>query len=214
MILEGLEAVAVCAYVRVPAFCKEVTCFLLGRLAVVAGDGSYVHLELNSHVMESSICGFVKVSVSFRMCQEGAEARCKDVLKHGLEARRRVPCGCLDEDGVVIHHEEVAGLEAFSEEVVEHVLRREVEGDAAGVCRLEVGETLTQGVSGVCDVFHYVRRAPYVCDAKGFFIRKHCEGVVQGADAVIHSWKDVGMTVGAALEDFGVLKGALWEYEI
>ena len=59
--------------------------------------------------------------------------------------------------------------------------------DAAGVCPLELCETLTEAVSGVRSVLHYVRGAPYVGDAGLFLECQDCKGIFEGRDAVVNT---------------------------
>ena len=64
------------------------------------------------------------------------------------------------------YREEVVGLEPFLEEGVEHILRSEVEGDGSTVGLGEFAKPLSQGIGGVRDVLHDVRRKPYFAYAE------------------------------------------------
>ena len=199
--LNCLEAVAVASESAVPAFIKEKLGLGLGRVSVISEYRSQIHLELYSHLVKVLVTCLGQVAVALRMGEKRMKTRFLKVAEGIVEAWRRVPCGCLYQDRVAFHSEEVARLQACVEEVVEHVLRRKVEAYAAGVCPLELCETLTEAVSGVRSVLHDVRGAPYVGDAGLFLECKDCKGIFEGRDAVIHSVQYVGMTVGGPLED-------------
>lgn len=185
--LYGPEAVAVASEGAVPAFFKEELGLCLGRVSVVSEYGSQVHLELYAHLVEVLVACLGQVAVALGVGEERMVTRFLEVAEGVVQARRWVPGRCLDKYGLAFHREEVARLKACVEEVVEHVLRRKVEADAAGVCPLELCEALTEAVSGVRSVLHYVRGAPYVGDAGLFLECQDCEGIFEGRDAVIHT---------------------------
>ena len=181
-----IEAVAVASYCTVPAFFEEELGLGLGRVSVVSEYRSQVHLELDSHLVEVLVACLGQVAVTLRMGEERMVACFLKVAEGVVEAWRWIPGRCLDEDCVAFHGEEVARLKACVEEVVEHVLRCEVEADAAVICLLEFFEALTEGVCCVRCVLHYVRSAPYVRNAGLFLKCKHSKGIFERSDAVIH----------------------------
>ena len=137
--------------------------------------------------MEVLVACLGQVAVALGVGEERMVTRFLEVAEGVVQARWWVPGRCLDKDRIAFHREEVARLEACVEEVVEHVLRRKVEADAAGIFPLELFEALTEAVSSVRSVLHYVRGAPYVCDAGLFLECQDCEGIFEGRDAVIHT---------------------------
>ena len=183
----GLEAVAVASYCAVPAFFEEELGLGFGRVSVVSEYRSNVHLELDSHLVEVLVACLGQVAVALGMGEKRMVARFLKVAEGVVEARWWVPGRCLDEDCVAFHGEEVASLEACVEEVVEHVLRCEVEAYAAVICLLEFFEAQTEGVCCVRCVLHYVRSTPYVRNASLFLKCKHCKGIFKSGNAIIHT---------------------------
>ena len=203
VLLYSLEAVAVASEGAVPAFFEEVLSLCLGCISVVSKYRSQIHLELYAHLMKVLVACLGQVAVALRVGEERMVSGLLEIAEGVVQARRGVPGRCLDKDRVAFHREEVAGLETCVEEIVKHVLRRKVEADATGVRPLELFETLTEAVSGVRSVLHYVRGAPYVGQSRLFLECQDCKGIFKGRDTIIHTVQDVGMTVGGPIEDAG-----------
>ena len=155
---------------------------------------------MHAHFVQPFVGCVVHVAVSLRVGQKRAVAGLLDPAERARHVRRRVPCGCLHKDGVVLHRQEVTLCEALLEQGVEHVFRRKVELYGTAVGRLELCEALLQRFGGVGHVLHDVRGAPDFLDSDFFVVGKYSEGVLEGPDAVVHTEEDVAVTVSGSLE--------------
>ena len=71
-----------------------------------------------------------------------------------------------------------------------------MESDRTGIGTLEFLESCFQMGRVGSTIIHDMRRAPYVCNSENFIIFEHSEGFLKGLDAIVHSEKDVAVTVG------------------
>lgn len=129
---------------------EEIVGAFLGVLAVEAEEGGKVELEVDALVVETLVVFVGHVEVAFGMGKDGLNALGLDFVKEaveveggrevgGFEEKFRVPeIGRCEISILGIMEEEVVGVETLEEEVVEHVLGGEVEGDGAGVGSLEL----------------------------------------------------------------------------
>jgi len=97
--------------------------------------------------------------------------------------------------------QEVVGVEALEEEVVEHVLGGEMEGDGTSVGLEELLKFGSQELGGVGEVFLDVGGEDDLLDAEGFVGLEDLEGLLEGWDTVVDSGEDVGVVVGEVVED-------------
>jgi hypothetical protein len=70
----------------------------------------------------------------------------------------------------------------------------------SGVSLLKLRKPLPQGSSRVRHVLHDVRSTPDFPHPDFFIVSEHRKGVLKGLDSVIHTEKDVAVTVGHPLK--------------
>ena len=84
---------------------------------------------------------------------------------------------------------------------VEHILRCEGQLHIPLPGISELLKQRHEVFPGVGVVFHHMGSEPHLSEAELLIGLQHLQGVVERFDAVVDSWKDMGMPVGESLED-------------
>ena len=79
----------------------------------------------------------------------------------------------------------------------------------AAAYRLELKKTGLKVFCSIGNILHYMRGAPYLCNAHLLFTGKGTEGLFNSLDTIIHSEKNVRMTVNGSLQDAAFQYGYL-----
>ena len=136
-----------------------------------------------------------------------------------MQPRRRIEVGRFHQEVVAggTDGQQVARLQPLAKQVVEHVLRRQVEAQRAVVGGAELVEALREPFVGVGYVLHDVGGEPYFANAGLLVAFENSETFCRGLHSVVHTGEDVAMPVGEILQHaaaFYLLRIRKWPHEL
>ena len=126
-------------------------------------------------------------------------------LKDTVEPVRWGEVRSLDKEVVSprAHRQEVIVFQAFLKEVVDHVLRPEMQLDRTGVRRAQGLKPGLEVFCGIRNILHDVRREPNRPEAHLLITAQYGQGFVKFLNTIIHPGKDVGMAVSETFKNVG-----------
>ena len=199
--VQGAEAVAVGAGHAVEAFLEQGFRLGPGLFAVHADDRGQVELQQAAHLAEPLVVFHLHVAVALGMGDQGPEAAMDRLLDNLPQVDGRGPGAGLHENEVAAVEQQVLGAEAFDEEGVDHVFRRQFEPDRTSVGRLQFCKAALESFGRIGNVLHDVGRQPEGLQARFFVETENLQALFDGLDAVVDPVEDVRVVVGGFVQD-------------
>jgi hypothetical protein len=150
--------------------------------------------------MEELVIGFVHVHIALGMSDEGFETRLPDIQKDIMKVHGATHIRGLDKE-VVVTQTEGNSMQLVAKGSVHHVFGSKMELEGTLIMSLEIREDLLKMVGGLVEVGHDMGGEPDFFIAYLFHIIEEVKAIGDIGRAIVHTWEDVAVDVGPALED-------------
>lgn len=170
----------------------------LYRISVSPHQRRQVRLKLYPPLLQAPVIGLSHVHIALGMRQYGNISRRLDFFHHAVQIHRGIEIGGFHQQVVAFRSqgEQVTVGEPLLEEVVEHVLGRQVQPEGSGIAGLKLPEAGAQAGRGIGDVLHDVGGTPDFADSQLLIQPQNFQGFFDGLYPVVHAGQEVGMVIG------------------